>query len=252
MYPATNTMYELQVRPRGRSSADEYYHSGATWIEGREGSTYTIYVRNNSAVRIEAVISVDGLDVLQGKPAGVNSRGYVINPNSSVEIPGWKLNNREAAEFYFSRKHDSYVTQINGDVSNTGVIGVMIFSEQVLPNWLYPGAASATTYSTNTAMSPNVINVSASIAGAGQYTAHAVNNLGTGFGNAVDYSTHGMTFNRQNPSTPDAVMVVYYDTADALKRMGIQLRTKRYSSTPNPFPAGGTDNGCVPPLSWVK
>jgi hypothetical protein len=121
--------YELVVRPRGRSPADEYYHNGAIWIEGREGNNYTIDIRNNTQIRTLFIVSVDGLDVLAGQPAGPNSQGYVVNPYDTISIPGWKLDDQQAAEFFFSRSRDSYVNAIGGSTSNTGVIGAMVFTE---------------------------------------------------------------------------------------------------------------------------
>lgn len=121
--------YEMIVRPRGRTPADEYYHNGAVWIEGREGNNYTIDIRNNTPSRALFILSVDGLDILEGNPAGPSSQGYVVNAQDTISIPGWKINNQEAAEFFFSRSRDSYVNAIGGSTSNTGVIGAMVFAE---------------------------------------------------------------------------------------------------------------------------
>jgi len=123
--------YEMIVRPRGRTPADEYYHNGVVWIEGREGNNYTIDIRNNTDRRALFIVSVDGLDVLAGQPAGPSSQGYVVNAHDTVSIPGWKLDDQQAAEFFFSRSRDSYVNAIGGSTSNTGVIGAMVFSEYV-------------------------------------------------------------------------------------------------------------------------
>lgn len=125
--------YELLVRPRGRTPADEYYYNGAVWIEGREGNNYTIDICNNTHRQALFIVSVDGLDVIEGQPAGPKSQGYVVGPRETISIPGWKLNNQEAAEFFFSRSRDSYVNAIGGTTTNTGVIGAMVFSEYVEP-----------------------------------------------------------------------------------------------------------------------
>ena len=111
MLDSTNS-YELLIKPLGRNPADEYYHNNSSWIEGREGNSYTIDIRNNTYNRVLFVISVDGLDIIEGKPAGLNSQGYIVNANSVCSIPGWKLTNTAAAEFFFSRSRDSYVNAI--------------------------------------------------------------------------------------------------------------------------------------------
>ena len=113
--------YELTIRPLGRKPADEYYHNGSIWIEGREGNNYTIDLTNRSNHRALFILSVDGLDVLEGKTAGLNSQGYIIAGGQTISVPGWKINNNQAAVFYFSRSRDSYVNSIGGSTTNTGV-----------------------------------------------------------------------------------------------------------------------------------
>ena len=247
-----NHLFSLSIRPNGRAAADEYYHNGVTWIEGREGSKYTIFLKNLVNSRLQFIVSVDGLDVLDGKPAGINSRGYVVDPNATLEIPGWRLNNQEAAEFYFSKKSNSYVSEIGGSVANTGVIGVMAFVEQqLIPNmsiwppgyppitWTYPNSLLYSSVRGATAMQNSTGPVAQNLCG-----------VGTGFGDAINHPTQATNFISMNPSSWDAMSVIYYDTAENLKRQGIQLKTRTTVSTPNPFP-GNTD-GCRPPPSWVR
>ena len=119
----------LRVLVKGRA-IQEYPHEGSTYVEGRQGSAYALQICNNNPHRIEAVISVDGLSVIDGKEAGLHSTGYVIEAFRTVTIPGWKLNGTEAAAFEFGAKDDAYATGVTGSSRNTGVIGVMAFREQ--------------------------------------------------------------------------------------------------------------------------
>ena len=236
---AQSRIYELAVRPLGRSIADEYYHQGNTWIEGREGNTYTIQISNNSPKRTLFIVSVDGLDVLAGQPAGPASQGYVLAAGESLNIPGWRLNDGTAAEFYFSRTRDSYVNTIGGSTANTGVIGAMVFTEKVNQlvkrninysdtMWAYPGTTASAWHTQE-----DMLNISQS--------------LGTGFGNQTQWQTASTHFEKN--SAPDAVLAIYYNSAKNLERMGIQLRKKRdISYTANPFP--NYTPGCSPPPGW--
>jgi hypothetical protein len=77
--------------------------------------------------------------------------------------------------------------------------------------------------------------------------------VGTGFGDATPFNTSVVNFERAHPTVPDAVMVVYYNSARNLQKMGIQLRTKstRYNNTTaQAFP--GYTTGCTPPPGWTK
>jgi hypothetical protein len=123
---------ELAILVKGRPIL-EYQHQGQTFVEGRAGSEYEIEVHNHTYQRVEAVLSVDGLSVLDGKPAGHQSRGYLINPRGVIRIPGWLLDSLTVAKFAFSGMPQSYAAQSGNDARNNGVIGAMVFREKPLP-----------------------------------------------------------------------------------------------------------------------
>ena len=131
---------EMTVHVKGRPIT-EYNHRGQTFVEGRDGSEYEIEIRNRTAGRIEAVLSVDGLSVIDGKPAGASSSGYMIDAGQTVLIPGWKLDDSTVAKFAFAGKGESYATKMTGDSRNNGVIGVMAFSEKYVAPKNYYGSA---------------------------------------------------------------------------------------------------------------
>ena len=110
----------------------EYGSNGLTYVLGNKGQKYTIKVRNNTAKRCLAVVSVDGLGVLDGKPCTADSRGYVLQGYSSCDIAGWRINNDKVAEFVFSDKPVAMSTQSNGSDLNCGVIAVKIFDEKYI------------------------------------------------------------------------------------------------------------------------
>lgn len=51
---------------------------GQWFVVGEEGRRYSIVLRNRSDLRLEIVLSVDGLDVVDGRKASFRKRGYVI------------------------------------------------------------------------------------------------------------------------------------------------------------------------------
>jgi hypothetical protein len=237
--------FEVVIRPRNRSPADEYYHNGAVWIEGREGNNYTIDIRNNTGDTVLFIVSVDGLDVITGHPAGPQSRGYIVNPGITINIPGWRLNNQMAAEFFFSRSQDSYVNSIGGNTSNTGVIGAMVFREKKPASpfdivRFHSGGSYVRAQPSSMPNQNNNISMTGSI----------TQDVSTGFGPQVTWQTQSMPFQHANPHYPDAVLAIYYNTARNLEKMGISLRKKRnVSHQANPFP-GYTSTGCKPPPGW--
>lgn len=120
---------EMHVLVKGKAIT-EYPHMGQVFVEGRNGSDFEIEIRNNNSFSVEAVLAVDGLSVIDGKDAGERSSGYLIEANSSIRIPGWKLNDEQVAAFKFAGKGQSYAAQSTGSARNTGVIGVLAYAEK--------------------------------------------------------------------------------------------------------------------------
>jgi hypothetical protein len=103
--------------------------NGRTLIVGQDGARYRIIVRNATTARFEIVASVDGLDVIDGKPADPNRRGYIVDPHDTLVIDGFRTSDANVAAFRFGRVADSYAAQTSGD-RNVGVVGLAIFSER--------------------------------------------------------------------------------------------------------------------------
>jgi hypothetical protein len=102
---------------------------GRTLVVGDDGERYRIVVRNATDARFEVVASVDGLDVIDGRPADPARRGYLIDPHGVLSIDGFRTSDDAVAAFRFGRVADSYAAQTGGD-RNVGVIGLAIFAER--------------------------------------------------------------------------------------------------------------------------
>jgi hypothetical protein len=124
----TKKDYELSVRVDG-NKLPEYGSHGKTYVRGEKNRVFTLYFKNNTADRVLARISVDGLSVLDGKAASKDKSGYICNAYSSIEIDGWRTSLDAVRKFEFSSKGKSYAGKTEG-TTNCGVIGVQVFSEK--------------------------------------------------------------------------------------------------------------------------
>lgn len=97
-------------------------------VVGHTGDRYSIQITNHSNERFEVVATVDGLDVLDGRPGSFAKRGYLIDANSSLEIDGFRRSTSAVAAFRFGSVKDSYAAHTSGD-RNVGVIGIAVFRE---------------------------------------------------------------------------------------------------------------------------
>jgi hypothetical protein len=82
---------------------------------------------------VEAVLSVDGLDVIDGRTADFRGkRGYVVPAYGELRVDGWRTSTTSVAAFRFSSVSNSYAGR-KGEARNVGVIGVAIFEERAQP-----------------------------------------------------------------------------------------------------------------------
>ena len=125
--------YDISILVNG-NRCKQYFHEGKTFIEAKDGSEYTIEIKNNTWSRILAVCSVDGLDILTGKKAIESNPGYVISAYNVGKFDGFRVSDDKVAKFVFGSKGDSYAADKgDGSERNVGVIGIRLFQEKIKP-----------------------------------------------------------------------------------------------------------------------
>ncbi len=108
-----------------------------SYVVGREGERFAIVLENHTDHRFEAVATVDGLDVIDGKTGSLGHRGYVVMPYATLAIDGFRQSQDAVAAFRFAKVESSYAAQ-TGRPRNVGVIGVALFGERGDPFVAYP------------------------------------------------------------------------------------------------------------------
>ncbi len=238
-----------------------YAHNGGMFVAGEIGERYNIRVSNNSARRVEAVVSVDGRDVLTGKVGNYRSqRGYVIEPYGSVVIEGFRQSLDSVAAFRFTAQSNSYSSRM-GTAQNVGVIGVAVFEERApkpprrqqpvaRPQDPYPRpyydenakydahtSTGGSSRGKGTAATPPADSPAPYYKGLddgdyaaaeesrayGGYVQPAPEKLGTEYGESTYSSVREVTFTRKNKSRPDAVLTMYYDSLEGLRARGVPV-----------------------------
>lgn len=129
MQSAAGGLVEWGVKASS-GSLKNYYSGGRRFVVGKEGQRYVLVVKNKSRSRLEMVLSVDGLDVMDGKAASTRKRGYIVEPGKTLEVKGWRKSRSAVASFKFSGVGNSYANQKHGDTRNVGVIGLAVFTQK--------------------------------------------------------------------------------------------------------------------------
>ena len=207
----------IQASPRfelvgdGQGTLPTFAHEGRRFVLGALGERYRLHLVNPTSSRVEAVISVDGLDAVDGRTANLGKRGYVIPAFGDVTIDGWRTSLDTVAAFRFSSVRDSFAARKDQD-RNVGVIGVAFFRERppvvARPPIAWRGG------------SPSADAAAPSASAAGPSAQRG--GLGTQFGETHDSRVEETSFVRADAS-PMALTEVRYDDRAGLLARGIEL-----------------------------
>lgn len=240
--------YEMVVRPKGRTPADEYPHKGDTWIEGRHNSWYEIDLYNHSHFRVQVILSVDGVGVIDGVLASYQSKGFVIPAHGKITVPGWVQSAHQAAQFVFADETKSYANPTSKG-GNPGVIGSAWFPEgYYTPHIVYNTWSASNNLRGHTLNHTHTYQGMASASHVGS-TGSMDTNLGTSWGPDTSFATIQVEFVKASPE-PSCVMVLRYASADKLKALGIKLKDRSSPTRSSAFP--GNTGYCAPPPVWVQ
>jgi hypothetical protein len=185
-------------------------HKGRTYLPvPRLGVEYEIRVWNQGPRRVTAIVSVDGLSVINGRPASRDHPGYIVAPRSDILIKGWRRDRDTVAAFSFEEREKSYASRV-GHPENIGVIGLVAIEEM------------------GCRFEPILEKKDAAVSSA-RGACEAPGGTGTGYGRDVDSRVYHEVFVR---SDNKRTATLYYDTADALRKAGIPVD----DPSPVPFP----------------
>jgi hypothetical protein len=231
---------EIHDRSSGRT-LPVYWHEGRAYVAGNPGNEYEVRIRNRSGGDVLAVVSVDGINVLNGQSAAWRQSGYVIDRWGRTDIQGWRKSLSETAAFYFTSLGDSYAARTERP-QDVGVIGVAVFERKsVAPQPLAQdmpapwerneAPAAAAPMQKDASSEARRERAQSSTAPA----AAPAPPLGTGHGRREDSPAHYVQFERATDS-PAEVVTIYYDSYRNLVAQGV-IRTYGASRRdPQPFP----------------
>lgn len=201
-----------------------FRHQRRWYVGGEHHQPYQFLLRNTGNRRVLVVISVDGVNVLTGEPAATDQPGYIINPQSSIPILGWRKSLETAAQFVFTTPDDSYAER-TGQGGNTGVLGFAVFEEAMPPprRSMHPREAAKAMQSAPEAEGA---------------AAERRSDMGTGHGQEVESPVREVSFRRASMQPYETIQIHYASLAQ-LESRGIAqryARPQRPNREPDPFP----------------
>lgn len=263
LYP--HEMYRVELVDANGRRLPSWQHRGQTYVMGHYGDRYQVRVQNRTGQRVEAVVSVDGRDVVSGDPGNYRTqRGYVIEPWGAATIDGFRQSLDSVATFRFTSPKDSYSAR-RGSPQNVGVIGVAIFAEDnpqatatpvfpLSPRW--QGQLTDGTLGGDGVAEERSEDAESESFAAGRAAAPAAkrarprgtartSQIGTRYGESRHSTVVEAPFVRRSPTRPNHMMTLYYDNEAGLRARGVPVSPRRYVAPgPQPFPE---NNGFAPP-----
>lgn len=238
---------EVYDRDSGRL-VPTYTRHGRQYVPGRPGARYALRLRNLTDRRVLVVLSVDGINVINGQTADWSQTGYVLDARRWYDINGWRKSDTEVAAFEFAPIERSYAAR-TGRPDHVGVIGMAVFRELVpvrpalapVP----PAVARSETGPAPTAAAPaGPPAPGAALAGAARDKVaqsenssdeRSTSRLGTGHGQR-EWSVSRRTAFERASATPDQLLQIEYDSFERLVAAGVIPRQPVPADRPSPFP----------------
>jgi hypothetical protein len=225
-HPPPAATPRIELVDDGTQVLPTFDQGGRRYVLGQMGQRYQVRIVNPTASRIEAVVSVDGLDAVDGRPANLNKRGYIVPAYGEVTIDGFRTSLDTVAAFRFTSVRDSYAARTR-HARNVGVVGVAFFGERPPPVVHYESqplgrAAAPAPPAADAEQSPAPSPASAPSKSASGAATSARPGLGTQFGETHESRVVETHFVRASAS-PMAISELRYDDRDGLLSRGIQL-----------------------------
>lgn len=131
--------YELEIisREKTNQKLKKYRINGNDTVGVYENEPFSVRFKNNTSKKVQLRLSIDGTDVLTGKPAHTEPEGqmWVVSPYSDVELKAWPETTKGGAEFLFGKASDGVAANTHGIMNGRGIIAAAVFVEE--PSYVY-------------------------------------------------------------------------------------------------------------------
>lgn len=131
----SNNNYTLEIishHPKfNNRSLRKYYVDGIETVGAWGDEPFEIRFKNNTWQKVQVKITLDGTDVLTGKPGDteVSKDMWVVNGYGTLNLKAWPEDNNGGASFIFTSANNSVAVHTHGDLSSRGIIAAAVFTE---------------------------------------------------------------------------------------------------------------------------
>ncbi|WP_338287540.1 hypothetical protein [Luteolibacter sp. LG18] len=140
-FPVAGGVLEWGLKDNASNFLTAYYRPGSNggkgrhFVEGKAGEEYSVVLYNRCNCRLLVVLSIDGVNVKDGRMASANQDGFVVEAGSYREVKGYHVMDYYSKAFQFTSVANSKARYTTGDTRNVGVIGIAVFKPQGVDPW---------------------------------------------------------------------------------------------------------------------
>jgi hypothetical protein len=112
-------------------SLRKYYVDGIETVGAWGDEPFEVRFKNNTWQKVQVKLSLDGTDILTGKPADteVSKDMWVVGPYATLSLQAWPEDHNGGAAFVFTSAEKSVALHTHGDLSSRGIIAAAVFTE---------------------------------------------------------------------------------------------------------------------------
>ena len=129
-------IYSLDDKAEGKCFK-KYNIDGQNTIGVYENEPFEIRLKNNTFNRIQAIISLDGLNIINGNLARTSSdeQMWVVEPYNTLRITAYPETMSGGSRFVFTQNKKSVAVNTHGNTGSRGIIAAAIFVEDQTWQW---------------------------------------------------------------------------------------------------------------------
>ena len=131
----TKSNYSLEIISHhskfNEKSLRKYYVDGIETVGAWGDEPFEIRFKNHTSQKVQVKLSLDGTDILTGKPADTQASSdmWVVNGYDTLSLKAWPETNNGGASFVFTSADNSVALHTHGDMSCRGIIAAAVFTE---------------------------------------------------------------------------------------------------------------------------
>lgn len=123
--------YELNIQNKGKTYK-QFNVEDDLFIGVGKNEEFEVVFKNNTSNNVQVRLSLDGTDLLTGKPASTSITGemWYVAARDTLTLKAWPESSSGGAKFIFSDSKDSVAVHTHGNMSGRGIIAAAVYTEK--------------------------------------------------------------------------------------------------------------------------